>query len=172
MKKNLIGSICSLFFMASIFGCQTEEKAMSDQALDQTSDLDSASYLIGYQQMRTMLEQTGDAINLDAFALGTADAIAGKESQVASDREEAVLQALRQAINSDKSVAGDQFRATNGARPEVTTLPSGLQYEVIKTGTGPKPGPTDTVSTHYHGTLIDGTVFDSSVDRGVPGSFP
>ena len=88
------------------------------------------------------------------------------------DREEAVLQALRQAINSDKSVAGDQFRATNGARPEVTTLPSGLQYEVIKTGTGPKPGPTDTVSTHYHGTLIDGTVFDSSVDRGVPGEFP
>ena len=172
MKKNLIRSICSLFLMASIFGCQTEEKAMSDQALDQTSDLDSASYLIGYQQMRTMLEQTGDAINLDAFALGTADAIAGKESQVASDREEAVLQALRQAINSDKSVAGDQFRATNGARPEVTTLPSGLQYEVIKTGTGPKPGPTDTVSTHYHGTLIDGTVFDSSVDRGVPAEFP
>ena len=68
--------------------------------------------------------------------------------------------------------AGDQLRAANGARPEVTTLASGLQYEVIKTGTGPKPGPTDTVSTHYRGTLIDGTVFDSSVDRGVPLEIP
>ena len=172
MKKNLIRSVCALFFMVSIFGCQTEEKAMSDQTLDQTSDLDSASYLIGYQQMRTMLDQTGDAINLDAFALGTADAMAGKESQVAADREEAAMQALSQAINSDKSVAGDQFRTANGARPEVTTLASGLQYEVIKTGTGPKPGPSDTVSAHYRGTLIDGTVFDSSVDRGVPLEIP
>ena len=154
MKKNLIRSVCALFFMVSIFGCQTEEKAMSDQTLDQTSDLDSASYLIGYQQMRTMLDQTGDAINLDAFALGTADAVAGKESQVAADREEAAMQALSQAINSDKSVAGDQFRTANGARPEVTTLASGLQYEVIKTGTGPKPGPSDTVSTHYRLSLI------------------
>ena len=172
MKKNLTRSVYALFFMVSIFGCQTEEKAMSDQTLDQTSDLDSASYLIGYQQMRTMLDQTGDAINLDAFALGTADAVAGKGSQVAADREEAAMQALSQAINSDKSVAGDQFRAANGARPEVTTLASGLQYEVIKTGTGPKPGPSDTVSTHYRGTLIDGTVFDSSVDRGVPLEIP
>ena len=172
MKKNLIRSVCALFFMVSIFGCQTEEKAMSDQTLDQTSDLDSASYLIGYQQMRTMLDQTGDAINLDAFALGTADAMAGKESRVAADREEAAMQALSQAIKSDKSVAGDQFRAANGARPEVTTLASGLQYEVIKTGTGPKPGPSDTVSAHYRGTLIDGTVFDSSVDRGVPLEIP
>lgn len=172
MKKNLIRSVCALFFMVSVFGCQTEEKAMSNQTLDQTSDLDSASYLIGYQQMRTMLDQTGDAINLDAFALGTADAVAGKESQVAADRGEAAMQALSQAINSDKSVAGDQFRTANGARPEVTTLASGLQYEVIKAGTGPKPGPTDTVSTHYRGTLIDGTVFDSSVDRGVPLEIP
>jgi len=62
--------------------------------------------------------------------------------------------------------------ATNGKRAEVTTLASGLQYEVITEGTGAKPAATDKVTVHYHGTLIDGTVFDSSVDRGQPASFP
>ena len=79
---------------------------------------------------------------------------------------------LSEAISVDKSASGNQYRAENAARPEVTTLASGLQYEVIKTGGGAKPGPTDTVSTHYHGMLIDGTVFDSSVDRGIPAEFP
>jgi len=119
-----------------------------------------------------MLEQTGDVVNLDAYALGVADAIAGKDSVVSADREETVLAALSEAINADKSALGNRYMAENAARPGVTTLESGLQYEVIKTGTGAKPGPTDTVSTHYHGTLIDGTVFDSSVDRGVPAEFP
>ena len=87
-------------------------------------------------------------------------------------REETEALKATQEFKSEKSVAGDQFRANNGARPKVITLASGLQYEVIKTGIGPTPGPTDTVSTHYHGTLIDGTVFDSSVERGVPAKFP
>tara|TARA_B100000900_G_scaffold305695_1_gene264323 strand:- start:33 stop:722 length:690 start_codon:yes stop_codon:yes gene_type:complete len=171
MKNNLPVAVLPLFLLMLIFGCQPGAGAASNQTLDQNSDLDSASYLIGYQQMRMMLEQTGDAINLDAYALGTADAIAGKESQVTADREEAVLTALSEAISADKSASGNQYRAENAARPEVTTLASGLQYEVIKTGGGAKPGPTDTVSTHYHGMLIDGTVFDSSVDRGIPAEF-
>ena len=62
--------------------------------------------------------------------------------------------------------------AENAARPEVTTTASGLQYEVLTEGSGPKPQATDTVVTHYHGTLTDGTVFDSSVERGSPASFP
>ena len=172
MKKNLLLAVLPLCLALSIFGCQPTDSAASDQALDQDSDIDSASYLIGYQQMRTMLEQTGDVVNLDAYALGVADAIAGKDSVVSADREETVLAALSEAINADKSALGNRYMAENAARPGVTTLESGLQYEVIKTGTGAKPGPTDTVSTHYHGTLIDGTVFDSSVDRGVPAEFP
>jgi FKBP-type peptidyl-prolyl cis-trans isomerase FklB len=79
---------------------------------------------------------------------------------------------LGEAITASKSEPGNVYRAENAARPEVTTLASGLQYEVIVKGEGPKPGLTDTVSTHYHGTLIDGTIFDSSVDRGVPAQFP
>ena len=172
MKKNLPVAVVPLFLLMSVFGCQPGAGASSNQTLDQNSDLDSASYLIGYQQMRMMLEQTGDAINLDAYALGTADAVAGKESQITADREEVVLTALSEAISADKSASGNKYRAENAARPEVTTLASGLQYEVIKTGAGAKPAATDTVSTHYHGTLIDGTVFDSSVDRGIPAEFP
>ncbi|MEC8071776.1 MAG: FKBP-type peptidyl-prolyl cis-trans isomerase [Pseudomonadota bacterium] len=152
------------------FGCQVQEEAA--QTLDQSSDLDSASYLIGYQQMRSVIEQAGTHVNPDAFLLGTTDAIAGAESQVASDKQELVLAALRDAITASNSEPGNVYRAENAKRPEVTTLPSGLQYEVIVAGDGPKPGPTDTVSTHYHGSLVDGTVFDSSVDRGIPAQFP
>ena len=162
MKKNISLNMFSLLPIMFIFGCQSEVEATSDQTLDQRSDLTSASYLIGYQQMRMMLDQTGDAINLDAFALGTADAISGRESQVAADREEIVLNALSAAISANKSALGNQYRADNAARPEVTTLASGLQYEVIKTGGGPKPGPTDTVSTRR----ISCERSDCWVDRG------
>ncbi len=68
--------------------------------------------------------------------------------------------------------AGQDFLAANKEKPGITALPSGLQYEIITEGTGPKPGPTSKVTCHYHGTLIDGTVFDSSVRRGQPATFP
>jgi FKBP-type peptidyl-prolyl cis-trans isomerase FklB len=68
--------------------------------------------------------------------------------------------------------AGQDFLEMNKKNKDVVTLPSGLQYEVITQGTGPKPSATDKVSCHYHGTLIDGTVFDSSVKRGQPATFP
>jgi FKBP-type peptidyl-prolyl cis-trans isomerase FklB len=68
--------------------------------------------------------------------------------------------------------AGQDFLTANKQKPGVTTLPSGLQYEVIKEGTGIKPGARSNVTCHYHGSLIDGTVFDSSVERGQPATFP
>jgi len=68
--------------------------------------------------------------------------------------------------------AGEDFLAENAKRPEVTTTASGLQYEVLTEGNGPKPKATSTVTCHYHGTLINGTVFDSSVQRKQPASFP
>jgi len=64
-----------------------------------------------------------------------------------------------------------QFLTDNAARPEVTTTESGLQYEVLEAGSGARPGPRSMVVTHYHGTLMDGTVFDSSLDRGEPATF-
>ncbi|MGX5816684.1 FKBP-type peptidyl-prolyl cis-trans isomerase [Chitinophaga lutea] len=68
--------------------------------------------------------------------------------------------------------AGLEFLAANGVKPGITELPSGLQYEVITEGNGPRPTATSKVTCHYHGTLIDGTVFDSSVRRGQPATFP
>ncbi len=68
--------------------------------------------------------------------------------------------------------AGQEFLAANKLKPSVTELPSGLQYEIITEGTGPKPKASDTVTCHYHGTVIDGSIFDSSVQRGKPASFP
>jgi len=73
--------------------------------------------------------------------------------------------------HQESIAAGDAFMAENGAKEGVETLPSGLQYEIIRAGNGPMPTESDRVKVHYHGTLIDGTVFDSSVDRGEPATF-
>lgn len=82
------------------------------------------------------------------------------------------LSLLKNEKASANLKAGQEFLANNKLRPEVTETPSGLQYEVLEMGTGEKPWPTHTVTCHYHGTMIDGTVFDSSVMRGSPTSFP
>ena len=77
-----------------------------------------------------------------------------------------------QQKENDNLKAGETFLAENGKRETVVTLPSGLQYEIIKQGDGPKPSASNTVTCHYHGTTIKGEVFDSSVKRGQPASFP
>lgn len=86
-----------------------------------------------------------------------------------------VSERLRAMFNAKADAnlqAGQAFLAENAQREGVVALPSGLQYEIIAEGSGAKPGPTDTVTCHYHGTVIDGRVFDSSVQRGKPASFP
>ena len=92
-----------------------------------------------------------------------------QESQMAIQAYISDKQKQKSEVNV---VAGQKFLAENKNKPGVKTLPDGMQYIVMKEGTGPMPSATDTVSTHYHGTLIDGTVFDSSVDRGQPAEFP
>ena len=82
------------------------------------------------------------------------------------------LQQMKNEKSEANLKAGKDFLATNAKKPGVVTLPSGLQYQVITEGTGPKPSATSKVTCHYHGTLIDGTVFDSSVQRGQPATFP
>lgn len=82
------------------------------------------------------------------------------------------LSQMRNDKAADNLKAGQEFLAENKTKPGVTELESGLQYQVLTEGTGKKPSATDTVKCHYHGTLIDGTVFDSSVQRGQPAKFP
>ena len=82
------------------------------------------------------------------------------------------LRSFMQQKENDNQKAGEEFLAENGKRENIVTLPSGLQYEIIKQGDGPKPSANNTVTCHYHGTTIKGEVFDSSVKRGQPASFP
>jgi FKBP-type peptidyl-prolyl cis-trans isomerase FklB len=82
------------------------------------------------------------------------------------------LQKMKEEKAAANLKAGEDFLTQNKVRPEVTTTASGLQFEVLTEGSGEKPGPRSTVTCHYHGTLTDGTIFDSSVQRGQPASFP
>jgi FKBP-type peptidyl-prolyl cis-trans isomerase len=99
----------------------------------------------------------------------------GEKSLIATEKCQAIVQAYAQEkeakTGSANRSAGEEYLAHNKMRKEVTTLPDGLQYEVLKMGDGAKPKATDQVLVHYHGTLIDGTVFDSSVERGEPIEF-
>jgi FKBP-type peptidyl-prolyl cis-trans isomerase FklB len=82
------------------------------------------------------------------------------------------LQQMKKEKSEANLKAGQEFLAANAKKPGVVTLPSGLQYEIITEASGPKPSATSKVTCHYHGTLIDGTIFDSSVRRGQPATFP
>jgi FKBP-type peptidyl-prolyl cis-trans isomerase FklB len=120
-----------------------------------------------------------DGVSAAAVAAGVIDALEGKESAVAhADLEAAfgVISQRMQAKEAEKSkilsVEGETFLAENAKKTGISVTASGLQYEVITAGTGATPTATSKVKTHYHGTLINGTVFDSSVDRGQPIDFP
>jgi len=137
--------------------------------------LDSASYAIGVLIAQSLKSSGIETVNAPDLAKGVEDALKGTpkiEMQKAQDfytKCSAEQSKKKYAGNMEK---GKKFLDENKKRSEIITLKSGLQYEILKTGNGPKPGPTDKVKTHYHGTLIDGTVFDSSVQRGEPIEFP
>lgn len=137
------------------------------------------SYGIGRQMGDQLLGNNLPGIEVAAVCEGLSDALAGKPSRFSPEQLQAAFSLLNERLQEQQNrqakqqaAAGEQFLAQNRTRPEVVTLESGLQYEILQQGDGAKPTATDTVSTHYHGTLIDGTVFDSSVERGAPAQFP
>jgi len=138
-----------------------------------------ASYGVGRQMGEQLASNPFDGVDADAVAQGVLDALHGKDSQVPRpELEEAfrtigtrMQEKMEQKAKAQAKV-GDIFLAENAKKEGVTVTPSGLQYEVITAGTGEKPTAKSRVKTHYHGTLIDGTVFDSSVQRGEPIDFP
>ncbi len=136
-----------------------------------------ASYLFGRDIGETM-KQRGFDIDPQALVLGILDVLQGKPSRLDPQQAQTVLQqyvkqlmAKRKAQAEANKKAGEKFLAANAKRRGVVTLPSGVQYEVLRPGKGDKPKPTDTVTVHYRGTLIDGTVFDSSYERKKPATF-
>ncbi|MGB1200847.1 FKBP-type peptidyl-prolyl cis-trans isomerase [Cognaticolwellia aestuarii] len=137
------------------------------------------SYGVGRQLGDQLRNNPFKDFDVSAVQAGLADAIANVASQVSDeDLNEAFgivsqkMQELEQAQAKEKSAEGEAFLAENAKRDEVTTTESGLQYEVIATGEGEKPTAASTVRVHYHGTFVNGDIFDSSVDRGQPAEFP
>jgi FKBP-type peptidyl-prolyl cis-trans isomerase FklB len=171
MKKHLASALALLVIAGSLPAADKPDLADPKK---------KASYAIGLDIGSSF---KNNAIEVDgaALAAGIADAIAGKPGMTEEEMQKTLMafqqemQAkaqVRQKEQADKNQkAGDAFLAANGKKEGVKTTASGLQYKVIKTGAGRTPKATNTVRTHYHGTLVDGTVFDSSVKRGEPVEF-
>lgn len=138
-----------------------------------------ASYGIGRQLGEQLAANPFDGLDAAAVAVGVSDVLAGVASQVSDEDLNAAFGLIREQMQSkaaeqhkDVVAAGEAFLAENAKKDGVVALESGLQYEILTEGDGEKPTASSTVRTHYHGTLTDGTVFDSSVDRGEPAEFP
>jgi FKBP-type peptidyl-prolyl cis-trans isomerase FklB len=140
------------------------------------SALDSVAYAIGLSVAGSLKAQGLSNINANLLAAGVRESLAGGTTLLSPEDANQFIGEYFQKQAGVKAQANrekaDKFLEENKKRPAVTTTASGLQYEVIRMGSGPKPADTSQVKTHYHGTLIDGTVFDSSVERGEPVEFP
>lgn len=147
---------------------------MSCQINAQTK-MDSLSYSVGVMMAQGLKSQKMTDLNATDLAKGIDDVLKDHDLAIPEDEVKNIFQNYLQKQKEGQHTAavaeGKAFLAKNKARPEVVTLPSGLQYEVLKKGTGPKPTKENQVTVHYHGSLIDGTVFDSSVERGQPATF-
>ncbi|MBQ6406388.1 MAG: FKBP-type peptidyl-prolyl cis-trans isomerase [Prevotella sp.] len=144
--------------------------------------MDKVSYALGIGIGHQLANMGGSELNIDDFAQAVKDVLGGKELNIKSSEAQQIVQeffaAQEQKINKQRQEAGKQHKemgekylAENAKKEGVITLPSGLQYQVLKEGNGKKPTAKDQVKCHYEGFLIDGTVFDSSVQRGEPAVF-
>ena len=144
--------------------------------------MDKVSYALGIGIGHQLANMGGSALNIDDFAQAVKDVLAGSELKIKSSEAQQIVQAFfaeqEQKINKQRQEAGkmakeagEKYLAENAKKDGVITLPSGLQYQVLKEGNGKKPSAKDSVKCHYEGFLIDGTVFDSSVQRGEPAVF-
>ena len=144
--------------------------------------MDKLSYALGLGIGQQLAQMGVDGLNVDDFAQSIRDVLQGNELKVSHREAQQIVQqyfAQQEAkLNKERAEqgkvhkeAGEKYLAENGKKEGVVTLPSGLQYQVLREGNGRKPKATDSVKCHYEGFLIDGTVFDSSVQRGEPATF-
>jgi FKBP-type peptidyl-prolyl cis-trans isomerase FklB len=184
MKKNWL-TLGLLILTTSIMTVQAQGKAdkskkgkssnSKEQTMNIENKLDSVSYALGVNIAENLSSQGITELNTEALAKGMEDYFKKNNLVISRDEINNVINGYMQAKQAEQREAatreGREYLEKNGKRNGVVTLPSGLQYEVLISGNGPKPKPADKVTTHYHGMLIDGTVFDSSVERGQPATF-
>jgi FKBP-type peptidyl-prolyl cis-trans isomerase FklB len=144
--------------------------------------MDKVSYALGIGIGHQLANMGGQELNIDDFAQAVKDVLGGKELKIKSSEAQQIVQDFfaeqekkinqqRQEAGKAHKEAGEKYLAENAKKEGIVTLPSGLQYQVLKEGNGKKPTAKDSVKCHYEGFLIDGTVFDSSVQRGEPAVF-
>ncbi|MBA2586616.1 MAG: FKBP-type peptidyl-prolyl cis-trans isomerase [Chthoniobacterales bacterium] len=174
MNRPLILLTFSVILAASTLA-QDKQTALKDQK-------DKVSYSIGLDIGGTFKKQNMD-INADVLLAGLKDALSGAKPQLTDEQVKETMTVFSKEIMEKQTVtnketgarnaaAGEKFLAENKTKDGIKVTPSGLQYKVLKDGTGPAPKETDTVEVNYRGTLTDGSEFDSSYKRGQPASFP
>lgn len=140
-----------------------------------SQDINAVSYCIGLSVADSLMQQELGGINPTIMAEAIAAVFNGEMSKYSPEEANEIIQTYLQNVTASKfevyKAEGEAFLAENAKKEGVHSTESGLQYEIIEAGNGAKPVATDTVKVHYHGTLIDGTVFDSSVTRGMPATF-
>ena len=167
--KRFIISFALLSLAGSVFG--------QDKSTPLKDSKDKVSYSIGLN-IGLNLKKQNVSINPDTFVLGLKDALAGKPQMTDEQVKETMTAFEKEMIDKQKAAGvkngaeGEKFLAENKKKEGVKTTASGLQYKVVKEGTGAQPKEKDTVMANYRGTLIDGTEFDSSYTRGQPATFP
>lgn len=166
-------------FVLIFISCGKEAESGSNTKVELKTFTDSLSFAIGYNigfNIGTNITKDSIDIDLETVIIGLKAGMKSDSSTMKMETISKVFEELNKRITEKKFGANKgknaKFLEENKAKPGVKSTPSGLQYEVIKEGNGPKPLATDKVKVHYKGTLIDGTVFDSSIDRGQPAEFP
>ncbi|MDE0855654.1 MAG: FKBP-type peptidyl-prolyl cis-trans isomerase [Nevskia sp.] len=188
LSRALLALACATFVVACnkpAGGDSKDAKAASADAStpsDLTSDPQKFSYSIGFD-IGHSLSQIKENVDVPSLEKGIEEAVAGKTARLTDQQREEIKNAVAKKIQ-EKQIAertaaatknkedGEKFLADNGKKPGVKTTASGLEYEVLTEGKGDHPKSSDKVTVNYKGTLLDGTVFDSSYDRGQPVSFP
>ncbi len=174
MKKLIIGAIVALSFTACTQKGLTVD---TSKPTELATELDSVSYLLGVNIAKDLAENAGlSAIDNKSFISGMQRVFEEKEIEISDEDAQMFMSAYFQKVKEAKSAtekeAGATFLEENSKQEGVQVTASGLQYKVLQAGTGAIPTKADTVKVHYTGKLTDGTVFDSSVDRGEPVEFP
>jgi FKBP-type peptidyl-prolyl cis-trans isomerase len=166
--------IAALMIAASSCGQSGSSNVKMETAIDSVSY--SIGILVGANNKKQLETAPGnEEMNLEIMSAAFRSASLGEELKISEEQAQQLIQKFFTEASEREAQAnlekGNKFLEENGKREGVVTTESGLQYEVLNEGTGEKPSETDRVRVHYHGTLIDGTVFDSSVDRGEPAVF-
>lgn len=140
-----------------------------------TEEIKAVSYCVGMSIADSLLQQELNGISPEVVAEAIKDIFAGVQAQYTPNEANDIIQSYLNTIGETKFAAvkeeGEAFLTANKLKSEIKTTESGLQYEIVTAGEGKLPSAQDTVKVHYHGTLIDGTAFDSSVSRGEPATF-